>query len=295
MEARVTSEPVSGDTFGGKLARAMRANDSLLFVGLDPDPAQLPAPLRQQRDVARAIAAFNAGIVEATADLVCAFKPNLGFYLAHGGAGVPALVETRRAIPSQIPVILDAKVGDVASTAEGYAAGYFDLWGFDAVTVNPYLGEDALAPFLRHGDRGVIVICKTSNPGSGDFQDLPVSTPQGADSLQMTVAARVAAWTERWPATLGLVVGATYPGELATVRQRCPALPILLPGVGAQAGDLEGAVRAGLDAAGQGLIVSASRSIINAGADDGGHWQDAVRAAAVALRDAIATARAARV
>jgi orotidine-5'-phosphate decarboxylase len=184
-------------------------------------------------------------------------------------------------------VILDAKVGDIGSTAEAYAAGYFADWRFDAVTVNPYLGEDALAPFLRYPDRGVIVVCKTSNPGSGELQDLAVDTDGDRQPLYLSVADRVAAWAKRWPATLGLVVGATYPAELAEVRRRCPGLPILLPGVGAQAGDLEAAVSASLDANGAGLIVSASRSIIYAGDESGGDWNAAVRAAAGDLRHAI--------
>ena len=270
-------------TFGERLTQAVQTNDSLLCVGLDPDPTHFPSSLRQYRDIADAIIEFNEGIVAATADLVCAYKPNLGFYLAHGAAGTAALEATRRLVPPGIPVILDAKVGDIGSTAAAYAAGYFDTWDFDAVTVNPYLGEDSLEPFLRNEKKGAIVLCKTSNPGSGDLQDLRLET---GISLTMTVARRVQEWSERWPATLGLVVGATYPDELATVRRQCPDLPILLPGVGAQAGDLAASLRAGLDASGRGLIVSASRAVAFAGSgrDD---WQDAVRAAAIDLRGSI--------
>lgn len=281
---------VAGGGFRATLAGAMRANDSLLCVGLDPDLTRFPAAV-SGLDVTRAIVEFNAGVIEATAGLVCAYKPNLGFYIAHGLPGIAALQETRRMIPASIPAILDAKVGDIGSTAAAYAAGYFTTWGFDAVTVNPYLGEDALEPFMNDGDKGVIVLCKTSNPGSGDFQDLPIARDGESTPLFLTVANRVAAWAERWPATLGLVVGATYPAELAAVRQRCPDLPILLPGVGAQAGDLDGAVRAGLDAQGAGLLVSASRSILYAGAETD-QWRDAVRAAALDLRDAVNNVRA---
>jgi orotidine-5'-phosphate decarboxylase len=288
----VTQTTVAG-AFQERLTSAMRRNDSLLCIGLDPDPARIPASLRDDTDSARAIVAFNAGVIAATADLVCAYKPNLGFYVAHGAAGIAALEQTRSLVPVEIPVILDAKVGDVGSTAEGYAAGYFDTWGFDAVTVNPYLGEDALEPFLRRADRAIFVLCKTSNAGSGDFQDLAVETHGGAQSLYLTVADRVAAWSARWPAAIGLVVGATYPAELAAVRHRCPNQPILLPGVGAQAGDLAASVRAGLDADGGGLLVSASRSIIYAGTAGDGDWTDAVREAAVGLRDAINDVRAA--
>ena len=279
-------------TFERRLSDAAQRNDSLLCVGLDPVLDRLPAPLRNMSDVAEAIVAFNTGIIEATSDLVSVYKPNLAFYLAHGEAGVRALAETRRRIPGHIPVLLDAKVGDVGSTAEAYATAYFDTWGFDAVTVNPYLGEDSLAPFLRRADRGVIVVCKTSNPGSGDLQDLPVSSNEYGASLFLTVAERATAWSGRWPATVGLVVGATYPRQLSDIRAQCPELPILLPGIGAQAGDLDAAVRAGLDASRGGLMASASRSIMFAGNDRGEAWTSGVREAALELRDAINTVRA---
>ena len=286
-----STAPLSG-TFCARLVAASSVNDSLVCVGLDPDLARFPAPLRSEADITRAIVAFNAGVIAATSDLVCAFKPNLGFYIAHGRAGIMALEETRRLIPAHIPAILDAKVGDIGSTAEAYARGYFDTWGFDAVTVNPYLGEDSLEPFLRHGDKGVLVICKTSNTGSDDLQSVNMTASGVEQSLYLTVADRVADWSERWPATLGLVVGATYPAELAMVRERCLNQPILLPGVGAQDGDLEAALQAGLDASGGGLLVSASRSIIYAGSDRGSGWIDAVRSAALALRDQVNLARA---
>ena len=274
-------------TFGERLANAASANDSLLCVGLDPVLDHLPAKLRADSDVTHAFVAFNTGIIAATSDLVCAYKPNLAFYMAHGRAGVAALEETRRLIPEHIPVILDAKVGDMSNTAEAYATAYFDTWDFDAVTVNPYLGEDALTPFMRRPERGVIVVCKTSNPGSGDFQDLSTTDGDRQQPLYLTVAERVGSWAERWPATLGLVVGATYPEELAAVRRRCPTAPILLPGIGAQGGDLEGSLHAGLDAHGGRLLVSASRSVIFAGSGIEGDWTTAVRSAAAELRDAI--------
>lgn len=287
------SKAAISNTFGDRLIDATRASDSLLCVGLDPVRARFPRPLADEPDVTRAIVSFNAGVIAATSDLVCAYKPNLGFYLAYGAAGVAALEETRRLIPAHIPIILDAKVGDIDSTAEAYATGYFDTWDFDAVTVNPYLGEDSLAPFLRHGDRGVLVVCKTSNPGSADLQNVTLDAGGGQLPLYLTVANRVAAWAERWPATVGLVVGATYPNELAEVRRRCPDAPILLPGIGAQAGDLEASLRAGLDGRGLGLIVSSSRSVLYAGTEQDVDWTDAVRAAAIGLRDAINGVRAA--
>jgi orotidine-5'-phosphate decarboxylase len=291
----VETEAIVSSTFGDRLTDAARANDSLLCVGLDPVRARFPDPLDDEPDVTRAIVSFNAGVIAATSDLVCAYKPNLGFYLAYGAAGVAALEETRRLIPAHIPIILDAKVGDIGSTAEAYATGYFDTWGFDAITVNPYLGEDSLAPFLSRHDRGVVVVCKTSNPGSADLQNLTLDAHHGQQPLYLTVADRVAGWAERWPATLGLVVGATYPDELAEVRRRCPDAPILLPGIGAQAGDLEASLRAGLDRRGLGLIVSASRSVLYAGTIQGADWTVAVRTEAMRLRDEINAVRAARV
>src|SRR3712207_3107761 len=294
-EEAVQSEVAVSGAFGSRLINAARGNDSLLCVGLDPVWSRLPNPLETEPDVTRAIVSFNTGVIAATSDLVCAYKPNLGFYLAYGAAGVAALEETRRLIPGHIPVILDAKVGDIGSTAEAYAAGYFDTWDFDAVTVNPYLGEDSLAPFLSRGDRGVIVIAKTNNRGSADLQNLWLDGPHGRQPLYLTVADQVAAWAERWSGTLGLVVGATYPAELAEVRHRCPDLPILLPGIGAQAGDLEGSLQAGLDSRGLGLIVSSSRSVIYAGNDREGDWTATVRAAALRIHGAINSIRAAQV
>ena len=279
------------DAFRTLLDGAHTTNDSLLCVGLDPDLSRLPAPLRHETNVTRAIVAFNAGIIEATSDLAYAYKPNLAFYMAHGVPGLLALEETRRLIPRHIPALLDAKVGDLANTSLAYAAGYFDAWDFDAVTVNPYMGEDSLAPYLGRGDRGVFVLCKTSNPGSGDLQDIQVPSGSDTQPLYLTVADRVAEWSGRWPATLGLVVGATWPGELAEIRERCPSQPILLPGIGAQGGDIAGSLRVGLDSSGSGLLLSASRSVIFAGEHAGEEWVAAVRRAATDLRNDINAAR----
>jgi orotidine-5'-phosphate decarboxylase len=270
---------------------AHRSNDSLLCVGLDPELSRLPAPLRDEDDVTRAIVEFNAGVIEATSDLVYAYKPNLAFYMAYGVPGLLALEETRRLIPRHIPALLDAKVGDLANTSIAYAAGYFDAWDFDAVTVNPYMGEDSLAPYLSRGDRGIFVLCKTSNPGSGDLQDIQVSAVSGSQPLYLTVADRVAEWSQRWPATLGLVVGSTWPAQLAEIRERCPVQPILLPGIGAQGGDIAGSVQVGLDTTGSGLLLSASRSVIFAGEHAGENWIAEVRKAALQLRDEINAAR----
>lgn len=286
------SAAIVTQTFSERLDGAAAANASLVCVGLDPVLDRLPAAASAEPDVMRAIVAFNRGVIEATSDLVCAYKPNLAFYLAHGHAGAMALEKTRRLVPDHIPVILDAKVGDMDNTAAAYATAYFDTWDFDAVTVNPYLGEDSLEPFMSRPERGVIVVCKTSNPGSGDLQDISSLDGDRQQPMFLTVADRVAAWAERWPATLGLVVGATYPEELAAVRRRCPDAPILLPGIGAQGGDLEGSLRAGLDERGTGLLVSASRSVIFAGSGTDGDWTAAVRAATSDLRDAVNAKRA---
>ncbi|HEV2108733.1 MAG TPA: orotidine-5'-phosphate decarboxylase [Thermomicrobiales bacterium] len=287
--------------FGQRLHDAAQAAGSLVCIGLDPNPERLPPHAWDPNDVTGSIVRFNSALIEATADLVCAYKPNLGFYAALGEDGIAALVATRRLIPPAVPVILDCKVGDIGETARGYARGYFDAWGFDAITVNPYLGEDSLEPFLSYGDRGVLVVCKTSNPGSGDLQDLSVSERQPLHSspetgsaqaerpLYLTVADRSAIWNTRYPATVGLVVGATYPGQLAEIRAHCPDLPILLPGVGAQAGDLDAALQAGLDSDGMGLVVSSSRTIIYA--SNGPDFAIHARQAAIDLRDAINAVR----
>src|SRR5688500_18361397 len=194
----------TGTGFGVKLRAAAAGADSLVCIGLDPDLSRFPAHLRDL-EPGEAILRFNAAIVEATADLVCAYKPNLGFYVEFGPAGIEALLRTRQLIPDQIPVILDCKVGDMANTATAYARGYLGTWGFDAITANPYLGEDALAPFLAYPDRAVFVLCKTSNSGSGDLQELPIGgTAAGGgepDPLYLTLADRAAAWDGRHPAT----------------------------------------------------------------------------------------------
>lgn len=274
-------------SFRERLRAASERSGSLLCVGLDPDPARLPTHLGPADD-ARTVLAFNRAIIEATADLVCAYKPNLGFYLAYGPAGVEALIETRRLIPAEIPVILDAKVGDLGNTSVAYARAYFDAWNFDAVTVHPYMGEDSLEPFLSRSDRAVFVLVKTSNPGSGDLQDLPVTDEGTTEPLYLRVAERARRWQGRY-GTCGLVVGATYPRQLAEVRERCPDLPILVPGVGAQGGDLTTTVQAGLDPAGGGLLINAARGVIYAGT--GPDFAQAARRAAIELRDAINLAR----
>lgn len=260
-----------------------RRNRSLLCVGLDPDPRRIPARLQGARDP---IYAFCAAIVEATADLVCAFKPNIAFFEALGTTGVETLRTLMRSIPSDIPVILDAKRGDIGSTAEAYAHALFEILGAHAVTLNPYLGHDSLLPFLRYADRGCIVVCKSSNPGSADLQDLQLA---GGHPLYIEVARRA---RDEWntQGNVGLVVGATHPGELQMVRRLCPDLPILVPGIGAQGGELMLSVQGAVDKRGERAIIASSRSIIYASSDD--HFADVARQEATRLRDAINTARA---
>jgi orotidine-5'-phosphate decarboxylase len=275
--------------FAERLAAQIERANSLVCVGLDPDPTRFPQRFRELGRKA-AIVEFNRAIIEATSDLVCAYKPNLGFYAAQGVDGIEALLETRAMIPAEIPVILDCKVGDMGSTATAYAAAYFGEWQFEAITANPYQGEDSLAPFLAYPDRAVFILCRTSNPSSADLQDVTVQ--ETGEPLFMRVATRARQWNRDYPAQVGLVVGATYPGELATVRERCADLPILLPGVGAQAGDVEASVENGLTARGDGLLVSSSRAIIYAGS--GADFADRARAATVLLRDQVNAVRAER-
>ncbi|MBM2827235.1 MAG: Orotidine 5'-phosphate decarboxylase [Dehalococcoidia bacterium] len=263
-------------TFADRLKVAVERNNSLLCVGLDPDP-----DLMGERDVFL----FNKSIIDATADLVCAYKPNWAFYEALGIAGLRALEQTRRHIPSHIPVIADAKRGDVGNTSLFYARAIFDTFGFDAVTVNPYLGRDSLDPFLAYRDKGVLVLCRTSNPGAVDFQSLLCSSDENGKSLPLyqVVAQRAREWNQY--GNVGLVVGATYPQELKDVRSICPEMTILIPGVGAQGGDLEASVRLGTDANGGGIIINSSRQILYASRNE--DYAVAAREAAIRLRDAI--------
>ena len=272
-------------SFMERLRATSQRAQSLLCVGLDIVPALLPAHLRERED---GVARFAEAIVSATADLACAYKPNLAFFLAEGAPGLQALnrtVECVRRLAPGTPVVLDAKFGDIDNTARAYATYAYDVLGADAVTVNPYLGEDALEPFLVRPDRAAFVLCKTSNAGSGDLQDQLVA---GDTPLYRLVAERVAAWQARYQAC-GAVVGATYPEQVGQVRAILPDCPLLVPGVGAQGGALEATVRAGLDTAGGGMLINASRAILYA--SGGLDFADQARAAALRLRDQINQAR----
>ncbi len=271
-------------TFRERLDGAVATNDSLLCVGLDVELQKLPTALRSL-PVKDALTTFLGGIIAATADLVCCYKPNLAFYLAHGAAGWEMLLGLRDAIPAHIPLLLDAKFGDVGSTAEFYARTAFDVVCADAVTVSPYVGGDALTPFFARDDRAAFVLCKTSNPGSGDLQDLPLAD---GESVSLRIAARIREWGGA-RGNVGAVVGATYPAQMAAIRVALPDALLLVPGIGAQGGDLEASVRAGMDRRGAGMLISASRSVLYASA--GEDFANAARAEALRLRDAINTAR----
>jgi len=260
--------------FFEKLMYAIARNESLLCVGLDPRPETFPTEVQEAGDP---IFEFNRQVIDATADLVCAYKLNYAFYEAQGMAGLSALHRTMDYVPSHLPMILDFKSGDIGSTAKASARAAFQVWGADAVTINPYVGWDALAPFSMHRGRGVFVLCHTSNPSAGEIQEV-WSTGR---PLYHRVA-RLA--QDKWNVygNVGLVVGATYPEAVAEARALAPDLWFLLPGVGAQGGDLEGALSASLREDGQGVLITVSRGVTQA-VDP--------RSAAQRLRDRINTCR----
>ncbi len=264
--------------FLGRLRAAQEEHGSWLCVGLDPVRERLPpAVLTEQRP----LVAFGRAIVEATADLVCAYKPNLAFWLAEGPAGLADLQMVLAAIPSDVPVILDAKFGDVGHTAAAYARFAFQVLGVDCVTANPYLGLDALRPFLADERRGLFLLARTSNPSAPILQDRAV----GGESLYRVVARLAVGWDRESAGAVGLVVGATYPDELADLRGLAGDLPFLIPGVGPQGGSLEAAVAYGPTADGVGPAINVSRGVLYAGS--GPDFAQAARRAALELRERI--------
>ena len=240
--------------FQDKLDKVITTNKSLLCVGLDPDPIKLKKGQSQFE--------FNKTIIDQTADLVCAFKPQIAFYAAAGLKGLGDLIKTIDYIHKHyqhIPVILDAKRADVGHTSEMYAKEVFDIYGADAITVNPYCGFDSLEPFFKRIDRGVFVICRTSNPGSADFQSLKTDN----EALYVKVARKIIEWNKKYP-NVFLEIGATWPDEIRVLRKLAGNMPFLIAGIGAQGGDLQNTLKNGLRKNGRGLIISASRSIIYA-------------------------------
>ena len=263
--------------FLDRLERAWNASRSLVSIGLDPVPDRMPVA-----DVYE----FNARIIDATVDVVCAYKPNLAFYEALGMPGLRALEKTLEHIKGRsgdVLVIGDGKRGDIGNSSVGYARGLFEMWGFDAVTVNAYGGRDSIEPFLAYGDRGVFVWCRSSNPGAEDFQDLEVEGDYGTERLYQRMARRLREWNGK--GNVGLVVGATYPEEMGSLRREYPEMPFLIPGVGAQQGELGTAVRAGVDNLGRGAIINSSRGVLYA--SSGADFAEVAREQAVKLRDGI--------
>ena len=260
------------------LEAAWRQRNSLLCVGLDPDPARFPAHLQGRP---HAILEFCTQVVDATADLVCCFKPQIAYFAARRAEDqLEALIEHIHTRHPGTPVVLDAKRGDIGSTAEQYAVEAFERFKADAITVNPYMGRDSVDPYLAYPDKGVILLCRTSNPGGSDLQFLDV----GGLKLYEHVARLVA---EEWNASgnCGLVVGATFPAEIARVRALIGDMPLLVPGIGAQGGDIAATLAAGRSTHGAGLMINSSRAILYAGQDE--NFAAAARQAALDTRDAI--------
>jgi orotidine-5'-phosphate decarboxylase len=266
------------------LATAWAKNNSLLCVGLDPDPAKFPAHLKDKPD---AIFQFCAAIVDTTADLACAFKPQIAYFAARRAEDqLEALIAHIHDKHPGVPVILDAKRGDIGSTAEQYAIEAFERYRADAVTVNPYMGRDSIEPWLAYADKGVILLCRTSNPGGSDLQFQKVGA--GGTAIYELVAEKIAKeWNpdNKYAGQLGLVVGATFPTELARVREIVGEIPLLVPGIGAQGGDIEATVKAGKTINGSGLMINSSRAILYAG--KGEDFAVAARQVALETRNTI--------
>ncbi len=269
------------------LTQAWRSRDSLVCVGLDPEPARFPPSLREQPD---AIFDFCRAIVDATAEYVCCFKPQIAHFSGQRAEdALERLIAHIHAAHPGVPVILDAKRGDIGSTAQHYAREAFDRYGADAVTLNPYLGRDSVQPFLDRADKGAILLCHTSNAGAADLQDITVRSGDGERPLYQHVAANIARdWNGN--RNCALVVGATFPQQLAEVRDLIGDMPILVPGIGAQGGDVDAVIRNGMTARHNGLMISSSRAILYA--SEGEVFATAAANSARDLRDAINRARA---
>lgn len=279
-------------SFTDQLAQAQRLNDSLLCVGLDPEPSKLPGAWKGQPE---RIYDFCAAIVDATKDLVCSYKPQIAYFAAHRAEDqLERLMAHMKRVAPHVPVILDAKRGDIGSTAEQYAREAFERYQADAVTLSPFMGFDTIEPFLRYPGKGVILLCRTSNPGGSDLQNQRLADVPGQPRLYEHVAAQAQGpWNTN--GQIGLVVGATFPQEIARVRELAPTLPLLIPGVGAQGGDAAATVKAGLRVDADGavtgpIIVNSSRAVLYAGSglDD---FASAARRVALETRATLNAAR----
>ena len=272
-------------TFLDMLHSASTRNQSMLCVGLDPEPTRFPV---QMQGNPRKIYDFCAAIVDATADVVCAFKPQIAYFAAHGAEDqLERLMQHLRANAPQVPVILDAKRGDIGSTAEQYAKEAFERYGADAVTLSPFMGFDSVEPYLAYPGKGAFLLCRTSNPGGDDLQNQRLASVDGQPLLYEHIAALVQGpWNKN--GQLGLVVGATYPAEIERVRALAPTVPLLIPGVGAQGGDAAATVRAGWRPNGP-IVVNSSRAILYA--SNGADFAAAARREAIKTRDMLQAAR----
>ncbi|SER59123.1 orotidine-5'-phosphate decarboxylase [Giesbergeria anulus] len=272
-------------TFLDMLRAAATQNNSMLCVGLDPEPSRFPAAMQGDP---RKIYDFCAAIVDATADLVCAFKPQIAYFAAHGAEDqLERLMQHMRSHAPQVPIILDAKRGDIGSTAEQYAKEAFERYGADAVTLSPFMGFDSVEPYLRYQGKGAFLLCRTSNPGGDDFQNQRLAGVAGEPLLYEHIA-RLAQGPWNRNGQLGLVVGATYPAEIERVRALAPTVPLLIPGVGAQGGDALATVRAGWRQDGP-IVVNSSRAILYA--SNGADFAAAARREAQRTRDLLHAAR----
>ena len=275
----------SSNTFTQQLQSAWASQGSMLCVGFDPDPKRLPPALQGKPE---GIFEFCREIADATADLVCSFKPQFAYFASQRAeAQLEKLIKHLKDRYPHIPVILDSKRGDIGSTADHYALEAFERYGADAITVNPYMGFDTIEPYLKHPGKGVIVLCRTSNPGGSDLQFLNVG-PKG-EPLYLHIAQLAA---QQWNSSgqIGLVVGATFPEEIAKVRAIVGDMPLLIPGIGAQGGDIEATVKAGAiaGAPGTGMIINSSRAILYA--SSGNDFAEAARVVAQSTRDALKAA-----
>ncbi len=271
-------------TFLQKLKKTIKKNNSLLCIGLDPDLQKFPKYLIDSEDP---IFEFNTSVIDSTYDLVCAYKPNIAFYSAYGISGLKSLIKTIKYIHDRytdIPVILDAKRGDIGSTSEQYAKEAFDIFNADSVTVNPYLGFDALEPFLKRKNKGIIILCRTTNPSASNFQDLKVNGEQ----LYIIVAKKIIKWHKQYKNCL-MVVGATWPKHLEKIRRLAPDMFFLVPGIETQGGDLQKTLQYGSTKLNSGLIINSSRAILYA--SNGKDFAEKARNEAQKLREQINTYR----